>query len=39
MEHLIKRREELFKDFRSKSKEELVDLLIAARLQLEGFGA
>lgn len=39
VERLVKRREELFKDFRSKSKEELVDLLIAARLQLEGFGA
>ncbi|MDQ0510625.1 DUF3102 domain-containing protein [Ancylobacter amanitiformis] len=33
------RREELFKDLRGKSKEELLDLLVSAQLQLEGFGA
>lgn len=39
VQRLIKRREELFADFRGKPKEELIDLLVAARLQLEGFGA
>lgn len=38
VERLVKRREELFKDHRNRPKEELLDLLVAAELRLEGFG-